>query len=185
MAKASALEKGMYIVYKKNPHQVVEREFVKPGKGSAFVRLKLRATIGGGVLRETLSSETQVEEADIQKRLSQFLYREGEEWHFMDSENYEQQTLHTEALPTSAKYLVEGQSYPLVSWNGTVIDIEVPPKVSLGVVQTENAIRGNTVSGATKPATLQGGITVQLPLFIKNGDHVIINTETEEYVERA
>ena len=175
----------MYIVYKNNPHQVVEREFVKPGKGGAFVRLKLRGTIGGGVLRETLSSETQVEEADIQKRLSQFLYREGEEWHFMDSENYEQQTLHTETLPSSTRYLVEGQSYSLISWNGTVIDIEVPPKVSLRVVQTENAVKGNTVSGGTKAATLQGGITVQLPLFIKNGDNVVINTETGEYVERS
>ena len=175
----------MYVVFKDSPHQVLEREFVKPGKGGAFVRLKLKASIGGAVLRETCNSEAVVEEADIERRLMQFLYREGENVVFMDAESYEQRDIDAGVLSPRTKYLVEGETYSVVSWNGSVIDIEMPPKVTLEVVETENAVRGNTVSGATKRARLQGGAEVQLPLFIKNGDRVVVNTETEEYVERA
>lgn len=185
MIKASSLEKGMYMLYKNSPHLVLEREFVKPGKGGAFVRLKLRAAIGGAVVRETLPSDSQIEEADVQKRPHQFLYREGAEWCFMDNENWEQQSFATSAMPSSARYLQEGENYTIISWQGEMIDIEIPPKVPLRVIETEDAVKGNTVGGATKRARLEGGAEVQLPLFIKNGDTVIVNTETGEYVERA
>ena len=185
MAKANSLDKGDHVLMNGQPMEVIDREFVKPGKGGAFVRLKLRNCVGGAVLRETLSSEAAVEEASVEKIEVQFLYSDGTNYVCMNTQDYDQMEVPGEAIGERGKLLKEGESYKLISWNDTVIDIDIAPKMSFEVLVAEAAQKGNTVSGATKVVQIQNGIEVKVPLFIKQGDNIIINTQSLEYVERA
>jgi elongation factor P len=185
MIKAGAIDKGMCLLMRNAPFLVVEREFVSPGKGSAFVRLKLKSLTTGQTLQETIKTNDSVEEAAVADRNAQYMYADDSDYHFMDADNYEQFAVPREGMEDKRFYLQEGHSYFCTEWEGKVIDVKIPYKIVLVVTEAQEALKGDTVSGATKPVTLETGLTVRVPIFIKQGEKVMINTETNEYVERV
>lgn len=185
MIKAGQIDKGMCLLMKNAPHLVAEREFVNPGKGSAFVRLKLKNLLTGQVLKEVRKSQDSVEEVDVFDKDGQYLYSDGEAYHFMDSETYEQFTVPVEGMEDMALLIKEGETYPVVFWVERPIDIKIPYKIVYEVTDAPEAVRGDTVNGATKTVTVETGLEVRVPIFIKEGEKILINTETREYVERV
>lgn len=185
MAKAGTVDKGMFLLIKEEPHLVTEREFVNPGKGQAFVRLRLKNVKTGQVIRETIKSHEQVQEADVYDQDGQYLYSDDSDFHFMDAETYEQFTIPLDGLEEKRRFMREGQTYKIVMWNETPIDITLPLKEVYNVTEAPEALRGDTVSNATKAVTLETGLTVKAPLFIKAGDKIVVSTQTGEYVERV
>jgi len=185
MIKAGQLSKGMFILVKDAPYEVTEREFVYPGKGTAFIRAKLKNMKTGQVLKQVIKSQEQVEDIEVTELECQFLYSDGETLHFMNSETYEQFGISAAVLDDKAKYLKEGDTYELVMWEDEPLNIKLPFKMKYAVTQAEDAVKGDTVTGATKTVEVETGLTVKVPLFIKEGDNIIVNTETGEYVERT
>lgn len=185
MIKAGQISKGMFLLLKDEPYLVSEREFVNPGKGSAFVRLKLKNVKTGLVIRETIKSQESVEDVVVEDLDAQFLYADGESYHFMSNETYEQIAIPIQGLEERRLYLKEGEVYQLVVWEGTPLDIKLPFKLAFAVTQAETAVKGDTVSGSTKTVTIETGATVKVPLFIKEGDRILVNTDSGEYVERV
>jgi elongation factor P len=164
---------------------VVEFQHVKPGKGGAFVRTKLKNFRSGAVVEKTFRADEKVPLAVIDKREMQYLYREGNSYVFMDTESYDQIHIEATDLGSSVKYLKEGDSAVLPTYQGRVIGIELPAAVALAVTETEPGIQGDRVSGARKPATLETGLVVQVPLFVEPGERVKVDTRTGEYLARA
>ena len=164
---------------------VVEFQHVKPGKGGAFVRTKLKNFRSGAVIERTFRADEKVPFAVIDKREMQYLYREGPALVFMDTESYDQ--LHVEAsdLGDAVNYLKEGDSAILPIYNDAVVGVELPAAVELAVAETEPGVQGDRVSGARKPATLETGLVVQVPLFIEPGEAIKVDTRTGEYLARA
>jgi elongation factor P len=185
MIKAGAIAKGMFLLIKNEPHLVIEREFVNPGKGSAFVRLKMKSLISGQRLQQVIKSQESVEEITVEQKDSQYLYSDKENYHFMDLETYEQFTMPLAGQEDKKLFLKEGDTVELSIWDERPIDILLPYKIVLTVAQAEAGLKGDTVSGATKPVTMETGLVVRVPLFIKTGDRILVNTETREYVERV
>lgn len=185
MIKGGAIEKGMYILYKGAPYLVAEREFVNPGKGAAFTRCKLKNAKDGSVLKETIKTSDNVEEANVYDRDGQFLYSDGEAFHFMDVESYDQFEIPAEVLADKGRYLKEGEQYRIYMWESEPIDVVVPMKIVYEVTDAPEAVKGDTVTGASKTVTVETGLTVQVPIFIKQGDKIRVNTESGEYVERV
>jgi len=185
MIKAGSISKGMFLLVKGEPHAVAEREFVNPGKGSAFVRLKLKSLVSGQVQKQVVKSQETVEDITVETREAQFLYADSEHYLFMDLETYEQFTVALEGQEDKKLFMREGEPYQLSFWEDRPIDILLPHKTVLAVTEAERALKGDTVSGATKPVTLETGLVIKVPLFIKQGDRVLVNTETREYVERV
>ena len=185
MVKAGQISKGMFLRVKGEPVLVTDREFVNPGKGSAFVRLKLKSLTTGLVRRETIKSHEMVEDSAVEYKEAQFLYSDADSYHFMDNETYDQFTIAIEGLEEKSKYLKEGDVFQLIVWEDRPIDIVLPTKMAFEVTHAEHAIRGDTVSGTTKPVTIETGVQVKVPIFIKQGDKILVNTETGEYLERT
>ncbi len=185
MIKASELSKGMFVLIKNEPHVCVEREYVNPGKGSAFVRLKLKNIKTGAVLRQTNKVQDNMEDVVVEYREVQYLYADAESFVFMDNKTYEQFNVSIEGEKEKQDFLKEGDAYQIVFWENTPIDIKLPTKMVFTVTQAEKAERGDTVSGATKTITCETGLKVKVPLFIKQGDRILVNTETREYQERV
>jgi elongation factor P len=185
MIKAGAIDKGMCLLMKNAPYLVVEREFVSPGKGSAFVRLKLKSLTTGQTLQETVKTNDSVEEANVADRNAQFMYSDDSDYHFMDTENYEQFAVPREGMEDKQYYLQEGHTYYITEWEGRFIEVKIPYKIVLQVKEAHEALKGDTVSGATKTVVLETGLPIRVPIFIKQGEKVMINTETKEYVERV
>jgi elongation factor P len=185
MIKAGSIDKGMTILVKDGPYLVAEREFVNPGKGSAFVRLKLKNLQTGQVLKEVFKSQETVEEIAVEDRESQFMYGDGEFFYFMDTETFDQFKVPSENFQEQGMLMKEGEAYEVVFWEDTPIDIKLPYKVVYTVTEAEDAVKGDTVSGATKSVQVETGLSVKVPLFIKTGDKILVNTETMEYVERV
>lgn len=185
MVKAGQIEKGMVIMFKDQPYLVAEREFVNPGKGAAFTRCKLKNLLSGQVLRETIKTNESVEEANVFHRAGQFLYSDGEAYHFMDTDTYDQFEVAMAGLEAKGQYMQEGESYEVLMWESKPIDINIPLKMVLTVTEAPDAVRGDTATGVTKTVTLETGAQVKVPIFIKEGDKVLVNTETGEYVERV
>ncbi len=185
MIKAGALSKGMFISLKNEPYLVAEREFVNPGKGSAFVRLKLKNLKTGLVIRQVIKSQDSVEDINVETKDGQYLYSDGENFIFMDSETYEQFHIPISSMEDKKPYLKEGETFQLVMWDGEPIDIKLPYKMVFKVIEAENAAKGDTVTGATKNVTIETGHRIKVPIFIKEGDRILVNTETGEYVERV
>ncbi len=185
MIKAGQLSKGMFIRFKDDPYLVAEREFVNPGKGSAFVRLKLKNVKTGQVMRETIKSQDQVEDILVENRDAQYLYEDGEDYHFMDSETFEQFTIPIAGLEDRKNYMKEGEVYQVVDWEGQPLDILLPLKMVFEVKHAQEAVKGDTVSGTTKTITIETGAQIKVPIFIKEGDRILVNTEGGEYVERV
>jgi len=185
MIKAGSISKGMFLLVKGEPHLVAEREFVNPGKGSAFVRLKLKSLVTGQVLKQVNKSQESVEDITVETREAQYLYADSEAYVFMDMGTYEQFTVPMDGQEDKKLFMREGDTYQLSFWEERPIDILLPYKIVLAVTQAEHALKGDTVSGATKPVTMETGLVVKVPLFIKEGDRLLVNTETREYVERV
>ncbi len=185
MIKAGAIDKGMCLMMKGEPHLVAEREFVNPGKGAAFVRLKLKNLRTGLVLRETIKTNDTVEEADVYDRDGQFMYSDDDAYHFMDAETYEQFEVLREGLESKGLYMKEGETFKITMWEAKPIDISIPYKLPFTVTEAEDGVRGDTVTGATKTVVVETGLQVRVPIFIKQGERILVNTETGEYVERV
>jgi len=164
---------------------VTEREFVNPGKGAAFVRVKLKNLRSGSVLRETIKTSESVEEADVFDRDAQYLYADDSVYNFMDAESYEQFTVPRTGLEEKVFYMKEGETYRIIMWETTPIDVSVPLKIVLEVTEADEGVRGDTVTGATKPVKTETGLEVRVPIFIKQGDQILVNTESGDYVERV
>ena len=165
--------------------QVVEFQHVKPGKGGAFVRTKLRNLRNGNVFDRTFNAGIRVEQAVLDKKDMQFLYRDGDDYVFMDNESYEQQNVAKTALGDAADYLVEQAVAVIAFHNDDIVSVEIPASVELAVAETEPGIQGDRVSGARKPATLETGKVVQVPLFINIGDRLRVDTRSGDYITRV
>jgi elongation factor P len=185
MIRAGEIAKGTFLLIKNEPYEVVEREFVSPGKGSAFVRLKMKNLKTGAVLTQTTKTQESVEDAEVDNKYSQYLYSDDQFFHFMDNKTYEQLEVPKQGLEDKKDFLKEGETYQVVVYENQPINIIIPFKMVFAVTEAHNAIKGDTVSGSTKPVTLETGLIVRVPLFIKQGDKVRINTETKDYVERV
>jgi elongation factor P len=164
---------------------VVEFQHVKPGKGGAFVRTKLKNVRSGAVLDRTFRADEKVPLAVIDKRDMQFLYREGTEYVFMDNETYDQLHVATDSVGNAVNFLKEGDTVVLPMYNDDVIGVDLPAAVELEVKDTEPGIQGDRVSGARKPATLETGFVVQVPLFVNVGERIKVDTRSGEYLSRA
>lgn len=185
MADTSILKKGGCIIFKEEPYLVIEKTFVSPGKGTAFFRTKLKNLKTKSVVEFTFKSGEKIEEANLQSQEVSFLYRQGEDFVFMNPRTYDQITLSKEMLDNFQNYLKEGDTYQIYTLEGEPVSLRAPQKVTLKVTQAENAVKGNTVSGATKSVTVETDYSLQVPLFIKEGDLITVNTETGQYVGRA
>jgi elongation factor P len=164
---------------------VVEFQHVKPGKGGAFVRTKLKNVRSGAVLERTFNAGVRVEQAIVDKRDMQFLYRDGDDYVFMDSVSYEQVHVPTKALGEAADFLVEQMTANLATFEGEIVQVDIPASVELTIARTEPGVQGDRVSGARKPATLETGLVLQVPLFVNVGDRVRVDTRTGQYITRV
>ena len=185
MVRGGDIVKGTCLLQKGQPFLVVEREFHTPGKGTAIARVKMKSIKDGSVLSLTIPTQQEVEDAQVSIHTCQFQYADQDNYHFMDNESYEQYEVSIEDNADKKFYLKEGDAYELTVWEGKVIDIKIPYKVVFTVAESENYVKGDTVSGATKPVVTETGLTVRVPLFIKQGEKILVNTETNEYVERV
>ena len=165
-------------------YKVVEFQHVKPGKGAAFVRTKLKNVITGAVLEKTFNPSEKLQGAEIEKRDMQYLYKDGDVYYFMDNETYEQLPINKEDLGDMLRFLKENMNVKILSFKGKVFAIEPPLFVELEITYTEPGFSGNTSTNATKPATLETGATINVPLFVNTGDIIRIDTRTGEYMER-
>ena len=179
------LKNGMALNLPEGLMTVVEFQHVKPGKGGAFVRTKLKNFRTGAVIERTFRADEKVQHAQIDKREMQYLYREGDEFVFMDTENYEQLHVNPTDLGEAVKYLREGDNAVLPMYNDEVVGIDLPASVELTIADTEPGLQGDRVSGARKPATLETGLIVQVPLFIETGERIKVDTRSGEYLARA
>lgn len=165
--------------------QLLEFQHVKPGKGAAFVRCKLRSVKTGAVIEKTFRPGEKFPKAHIDRKEMQYLYKEGDTWVFMDTETYEQVSILESLLEDAPKYLKENMTTGILFYQGQVIGIDLPKQVELKVVSTEPGVKGDTATGGSKPATLETGLVVQVPFFVNENDVLIIDTRTGEYVSRA
>jgi elongation factor P len=179
------LKKGMTLDLSEGLFQVVDFQHVKPGKGPAFVRTTLRNVRSGGVLDRTFRSDEKVEQAVVDKKDMQFLYRDGGHYVFMDNSTYEQVHVGPEALGAATNYIVDGSTMVLQFYKDEIIGTDMPAAVELTVADTEPGIQGDRVSGARKPATLETGLVVQVPLFVNPGERIKVDTRSGEYLTRA
>ena len=185
MISSNDFKTGMTIDYEGNLFQIIEFQHVKPGKGQAFVRSKLRNLRTGAVIDNTFNAGEKVKRAHVEKSTMQFLYSMGDEYVFMNNETYEQIELTAAQLEQEKNFLVDGMEVKVMSYNGEILGVEVPEKVTLEVVECEPGVKGNTASNATKSATVSTGYSLQVPLFVEVGDKLIINTNDGRYVSRG
>jgi elongation factor P len=185
MIRGGDIVKGSCLLQKGQPYLVVEREFHNPGKGTAIARIKMKSIKDGSVLTLTIPTQQEIEDAQVDIHPCQYQYADQDNYHFMDGETYEQYEVPIAEMEDKKFYLQDGQSYELTIWEGRVIDIKIPYKVVFTVAESENYIKGDTASGATKPVRTETGLTVRVPLFIKQDEKILVNTETNEYVERV
>ena len=185
MIRGGDISRGSCLLQKGQPYLVVEREFHNPGKGTAVARIKMKSIKDGSVLSLTIPTQQEVEDAHVDISSCQYQYADQDNYHFMDNTTYEQYEVLISEMEDKKYYLKEGEVYELTIWEGKVIDIKIPYKVVFTVAESENYVKGDTVSGATKPVTTETGLVVRVPLFIKQGEKILVNTETNEYVERV
>jgi len=185
MISAGEFRNGVTFELEGNVYQITEFQHVKPGKGAAFVRSKLRNLRNGAIQEKTFRAGEKVAKAQIDNRKMQYLYANGDQHVFMDTESYDQIELSEDAIEYELKFLKENMEVHIMMYQGESLGVELPNSVVLEVTETEPGIKGDTASGGTKPATLQTGLVVQVPFFVNQGDHLIINTTDSSYVSRA
>lgn len=176
---------GLKIMMDGYPCSIVENEFVKPGKGQAFSRVKIRNLKTGRVVEKTFKSGESVEAADVLDTEMEYLYSDGEFWHFMDPKSYEQIAAGAEAVADSAKWLKEQDICEITLWNDNPISVTPANFVELKIVQTDPGLKGDTAQGGTKPATLETGAVVKVPLFVEENEIIKVDTRSGEYVSRV
>ncbi|MCB0379568.1 MAG: elongation factor P [Bdellovibrionales bacterium] len=185
MYSTSDFKKGLKILIDDQPYTIVDFQHVKPGKGNQFTRTKMKNMLTGSNLEKTFKSGEKFGVPDVMTRDCQYLYQDENGFNFMDKENYNQHNLHPDDVGDAANYLIENLDVTLMFFNDRAIGVDVPNSVKLKVTETDPGLKGNTVTGATKPATLETGLVVHVPLHINEGDTLKIDTRTGEYVERA
>jgi len=185
MYDTSDFRKGLKVRIDGQPYVIVEHQFVKPGKGQAFTRTKLKNMLTGTMLDRTYRSGEKLEKADMESREMQYLYADGDGRVFMDTKTYDQVTIGNKQLGDTAFYLLDGTSVEVLFFEGRAIDVTPPTFVELLVTQTDPGFKGDTSGNTTKPATLETGLTVNVPLFVNQGDFLKVDTRTCEYVERV
>ncbi|MCH3908362.1 MAG: elongation factor P [Sphaerochaeta sp.] len=183
--KAGQIDKGTALLVKGQPYVVVEREFVNPGKGSAFVRIKMKSPTTGQTLSDTIKTQDTVEDISVEDRDCQYLYQDGELFHFQNTTTFEEVTCPMTTFPDYQYLMKEGDTYRCTFWEDELLDIQIPSKVVYTVAEAEEAVRGDTVTGTTKNAVTDTGLKVRVPIFIKAGEKIRVNTETKEYLERV
>ncbi len=176
---------GLKIMLDGDPCSIIENEFVKPGKGQAFNRVKIRNLKTGRVIERTFKSGESVEAADVMEVELQYLYSDGEFWHFMDPDTFEQTTADAKALGDNTKWLKEQDNCTVTLWNGNPIIVEPPNFVVLTITDTDPGLKGDTSGSGGKPATLETGAVVRIPLFVQIGEAIKVDTRTGEYVSRV
>ncbi len=181
----SEIRKGLKMMVDGQPFTVVDFQFVKPGKGQAFTRVKVRNLQTGAVLERTYKSGEKIEKADVEERKMQYIYQDGDGFVFMDAGSGEQITVGADKMGDDSQWLTEGMDIAVTLFNGAPIGVDVPSHVVLQITSSEPGIKGDTASGATKPATLSTGATINVPLFVKEGEWVKINTAEGTYIERV
>ena len=185
MISAGDFRNGITIEIDSNIFQIIEFQHVKPGKGAAFVRTKLKDIKSGGVIEKTFRPTEKCPQARIDRKDMQYLYSDGDLFHFMDQETFEQIALNEENVGDSLKFVKENDICKVCSHNGSVFAIEPPLFVELEITETEPGFKGDTATGATKPAVVETGATVYVPLFVELGDKIKIDTRTGEYLSRV
>jgi elongation factor P len=184
-ASTADFRKGLKIELEGEPYIITDFLHVKPGKGGAFVRTKLKSLVTGNVIDRTFRSGEKVQTPDLEEKTMQYLYHEGDTYHFMDSNTYEQFTLAGKLLGTDSNFLQENVEVMILFHNGQPIGVELPLFVELTIVQTEPGVKGDTASGGTKPATVETRAVILVPLFLNEGDVIKVDTRTGEYIERV
>lgn len=182
---SNQFKNGLKVMIDGDPCSMVDVEFVKPGKGQAFTRVRLRNLLTGRIWERTFKSNESVEGADVMDIDMEYLYSDGEMWHFMEPNSFEQYAADKNAVGDAAKWLKEQDKCTLTLWNNNPISVTPPNFVELEVVQTDPGVKGDTAQGGSKPATLSTGAVVRVPLFIEEGEVLRIDTRTGEYVSRA
>lgn len=185
MISVNDFKTGLTIEMDNDVWQVVDFQHVKPGKGAAFVRSKLRNLKNGNIQEKTFRAGEKVEKAHVEHRKMQYLYASGDAHAFMDTASYEQIELSSAQIEHELKFIKENMEVSIITYQGQMLGIDLPNSVELEVVETEPGIKGDTASGGSKPATLETGLVVQVPFFINPGDRLIINTSDGKYVSRA
>ena len=185
MISAGDFRNGITIELDNNIYQIIEFQHVKPGKGAAFVRTKLKNVKNGGVIEKTFRPTEKCPQARIDRKDMQYLYSDGDLFNFMDMENYEQIALNADAIGDTLKFVKENEMVKVCSHNGSVFAIEPPLFVELEITETEPGFKGDTATGASKPAVVETGATVYVPLFVNQGDVIKIDTRTGEYLSRV
>jgi elongation factor P len=181
----SEFKGGLKIMLDGDPCSIIENEFVKPGKGQAFNRVKIRNLKTGRVIERTFKSGDSLEAADVMELNLQYLYTDGEFWHFMNPESFEQYSADAKAIGDSLKWLKEQDLCTVTLWNGNPLIVEVPNFVILTITETDPGLKGDTSGSGGKPATLETGAVVKVPLFVQIGDTIKVDTRSGEYVSRA
>lgn len=185
MVSTNDVKPGMALDLDEGIFQIVEYQHVKPGKGKAFVRMKLKNLETGAVLDRTFRADETVQQAVIDRRDHQYLYSDDMGFHFMDGETYAQMTLQPAEVGDASRFLKEGDTVLLAMYQGRAIGLDLPAAVELEVTFAEPAVKGDRVSGATKQVTVETGLTVQVPLFVEQGDHIKVDTRSGEYLTRV
>ena len=185
MISAGDFRNGITLEIEGNVYQIMEFQHVKPGKGAAFVRTKIKNVMSGGVVERTFRPTEKFPAARIDRVDMQYLYSDGDLFHFMDVNTYEQVALNQEAIGDALKFVKENEMVKICSYNGNVFSVEPPLFVELEITDTEPGFKGDTAQGATKPAVLETGATVYVPLFVDQGDKIKIDTRTGEYLSRV
>jgi len=179
------LRKGVKVEIDGQPFLIIDSDFVKPGKGQAFTRMRIRSYITGNTIERTVKSNERTDRADIEEKTCQYLYADGEFFHFMDGEAYEQFQFTADNLGDTVNWLVENLNYAVLFWRGKPLSVDAPNHVELEITQCDPGVRGDTATGSTKPATLSTGAVVNVPLFVDQGDWIRVDTRSFEYLERV
>ena len=181
----SQFKNGLKVEIDGSPFVMIYFQHVKPGKGGAFVRTKVKNLLTGKVLDRTFRSGEKLPEADVEEKKMQYLYQDGEDRIFMDTETYDQTPMSEKVLGDSKKFLMENETVEVLFWRGSPVNVELPPFIEAMVSQCDPGLKGDTASNVTKPATIETGAVVAVPLFIKEGEKIRIDTRTGEYSERV
>jgi len=176
---------GLKIILDGDPYNIVENEFVKPGKGQAFNRVKIRNLLTGRVVERTFKSGENVEAADVYETDVQYLYNDGEHWHFMHPDTFDQYAVSKDAVGDGALWMKEEDRCSMVLWNGSPLSVTPPKFTELRIVETDPGLKGDTSGSGGKPATLESGAVVRVPLFVQEGEVIRVDTRSGEYVSRA
>lgn len=185
MSVTDQIRKGLAINFRGHTWLVTEAQFVNPGKGAAFTKTKLRNLKTNQVVENTFKSGETVEEADIIRKKCQYSYTDGSNYHFMDNESYEQFSLSQDAVKDVKMYLLDGTECYALHIDGTPVSVQLPPKMDFKVIETTPGVKGDTATGGSKEATIETGAVIKVPLFIKEGEMIKVNTEDGSYVSKA